>query len=76
MNIVLKVLKFVLEVIWTISLKNICVWAVLGWHWLWSKTSFDEKAISVVKETARRANNVKEELEDVVDAAKGKKSKK
>lgn len=76
MNIVLKVLKFVLEVIWTISLKNICVWAVLGWHWLWSKTSFDEKAIAVVKETARRANNVKEELEDVVDAAKGKKSKK
>ena len=76
MNIVLKILKVVLEVIWTISLKNICVWAVLGWHWIWSKTSFDEKAIAAVRETAGISHNVKEELEDVVDAAKGKKTKK
>lgn len=76
MNMISKILKVALEVIWTISLKNICTWAVLGWHWLWSKTSFDEKAIAAVKETARRAHNVKEELEDVVDAAKGKKIKK
>tara|TARA_R110002167_G_scaffold223061_2_gene428087 strand:- start:167 stop:397 length:231 start_codon:yes stop_codon:yes gene_type:complete len=76
MNIVLSVLKFVLNILWTISIKNICLWVVLGWHWMWSKTSIDEKAIAAVKETARRAHNVKEELGDVVDAAKGKKIKK
>ncbi len=75
MKVVLSIVKFILNIIWTISLKNICVWTVLGWHWMWSKTSIDEKAIAVVKETARRAHNVKEELEDVVDAAKGKKVK-
>lgn len=75
MNIVLSILKFVLKILWTISIKNICIWVVLGWHWMWSKTSIDEKTIAVVKETARRAHNVKEELEDVVDAAKGKKIK-
>jgi len=73
MNIVLKVLKVVLEVIWTISLKNICLWLVAGWHWLWSLTSADEKAIAVVKETVRRTKNAADEMEDVVDALKGKK---
>lgn len=73
MNIVLKVLKVVLEVIWTISLKNICLWLLAGWHWLWSLTSADEKAIAVVKETVRRTKNAADEMEDVVDALKGKK---
>ena len=73
MNIVLKVLKVVLEVIWTISLKNICLWLVAGWHWLWSLTSADEKAIAAVKETVRRTKNAADEMEDVVDALKGKK---
>jgi len=73
MNIVLNVLKVVLEIIWTISLKNICIWLVLGWHWLWSKTTMDEKAIALVKETARRVRATKRELGDVIDAVKGKK---
>ncbi len=69
----MKILKFILNIIWTLSLKNICVWAILGWHWLWSKTSIDEKAIAVVKETVRRSKNAAREMEDVTDALKGKK---
>ena len=73
MNIVLSILKFVLNILWTISIKNICIWLVLGWHWLWSKTTMDEKAIALVKETARRVHATKRELKDVIDAVKGKK---
>jgi len=72
----MKVLKFILNIIWTLSLKNICKWIILTWHWLWSKTSFDEKAIAVVKETARRSKNAAKEMGDVKDALKGKKYKK
>jgi len=69
----MKILKFILNIIWTLSLRNICVWTILGWYWLWSKTSFDEKAISVVKETVRRSKNAAREMGDVKDAIKGKK---
>ncbi len=72
-------IKDILNKIWNFSLKK-------GWDWIWSKTTVDEKAIEVVKETKRRAKRVKEEFQDVkaevkdvvkqskdvVDAAKGK----
>ena len=70
---IMKVIKLILRVIWTISLQNICLWLIAGWHWLWSKTTIDEKAIGVVKETVRRTKNAADEMEDVVDALKGKK---
>ena len=72
----------ILSAIWNFSLKK-------GWDWIWSKTTVDEKAIAVVKETKRRAKRVSEEISDVgqelkeaaiqskdiVSAAAGKKRK-
>ena len=72
----------ILSAIWNFSLKK-------GWDWVWSKTTVDEKAIAVVKETKRRAKRVSEEISDVgqelkeaaiqskdiVSAAAGKKRK-
>ena len=72
----------ILSAIWNFSLKK-------GWDWVWSKTTVDEKAIAVVKETKRRAKRVSEEISDVgqelkeaaiqskdiVSAATGKKRK-
>lgn len=60
--------KKVLCVIWTFSLEK-------AWNWLRSKTEVDEKAIQVVDEIIVRSTLVKAELEDVVDAVKGFKTK-
>lgn len=70
---VMKIIKTILKVIWVISLKNICLWAHEGWKWLWSLTTVDEKAIATAKEVGRRAKNAVDEMDDVVDAIKGKK---
>jgi len=56
-------IKKVLQKIWNFSLKQ-------GWDWIWSKTTVDEKAVEVVKETKRRAKRVKEELQDVKEEIK------
>lgn len=70
---IMKIIKLIFKVIWTISLKNICLWLIAGWKWLWSLTTVDEKAIAAAKEAARRAKNAVDEMDDVVDALKGKK---
>jgi hypothetical protein len=72
----MKILKLILNFVWTISLQNIFLWIGMLWKWLWSKTEVDEKAIAALKEAKRRTINVVEESKDVIDAAKGKKSKK
>ena len=41
-----------------------------AWVYVWGKTNVDEKAIAAAEEVKRRAKNVKEELKDVVVAAK------
>jgi hypothetical protein len=56
--------KKVLLVVWTFSLEK-------TWNWILSKTTVDEKAIEVIDEIEVRSTRVKEELKDVVDAAKG-----
>lgn len=60
--------KKILLAIWTFSLEK-------GYNWLLSKTTIDEKAIKVIDEIHVRSVLVKAELEDVVDAAKGFKTK-
>ncbi len=70
---VMKIVKLILKVVWTISLQNICLWALAGWKWLWSLTTVDEQAIAAAKEVGRRAKNAVDEMDDVVDAIKGKK---
>lgn len=70
---VMKIIKIIFKVIWTISLQNICLWALAGWKWLWSLTTVDEKAIAAAKEVGRRTKNAVNEMDDVVDAIKGKK---
>ena len=70
---IMKIIKIIFKVIWTISLQNICLWALAGWKWLWSLTTVDEKAIAAAKEVGRRAKNAVDEMDDVVDAIKGKK---
>lgn len=72
----MKIIKLIFKFVWTVSLQNLCLWAVMLWKWLWSKTEVDDKAIAAVKEAKRRINNAASELDDVADALKGKKSKK
>ena len=72
----MKILKLILNFVWTVSLQNIFLWIGMLWKWLWSKTEVDEKAAAALKEAKRRAINVVEESKDVIDAAKGKKFKK
>ena len=69
----MKIIKLILKVIWTISLENIFKWLVMGWKWAWSKTEVDDKAIAAFKEVKNRLENASDEMEDVVDALKGKK---
>ena len=69
----MKIIKLIFKFVWTVSLQNLCLWAVMLWKWLWSKTEVDDKAIAVVKEAKRRVNNAANELDDVADALKGKK---
>jgi len=45
------------------------------WNWILSKSTIDEKTIEVIDEIHVRSALVKEELKDVVDAAKGFKTK-
>jgi len=70
---IMKVVKIIFKVIWTISLQNICLWLAMAWKWAWSKTEIDEQAIAAGKEVARRVKNAADEMEDVADALKGKK---
>jgi hypothetical protein len=56
--------KKVLLTIWTFSLEK-------AYNWILSKTTIDEKAIEVIDEIEVRSVRVKEELKDVVNAAKG-----
>jgi|TARA_R100000084_G_scaffold109439_1_gene76843 hypothetical protein len=69
----MKIVKLILKIVWTVSLQNLCIWALAGWKWLWSLTTVDEKVIAGVKETGRRVKNAADEMDDVVDALKGKK---
>ena len=69
---IMKIVKIIFKVIWTISLQNICLWALAGWKWLWSLTTVDEKTIAAAKEVGRRTKNAVNEMDDVVDALKGK----
>ena len=70
---IMKIVKLILKIVWTMSLQNLCMWALAGWKWLWSLTTVDEKAIATAKEVGRRAKNAVDEMDDVVDAIKGKK---
>jgi hypothetical protein len=45
----------------------------MGWKWVWSKTKVDDNAIAALKEVKNRLENASDEMEDVVDALKGKK---
>ena len=67
-----KILKFIVGLIWTLSLQSIFLYLKMLWIWLWSLTSVDEKTIAVAKEIKNRAENAAHEMEDVVDALKGK----
>lgn len=70
---IMKIIKLILKVVWTVSLQNLCLWALAGWKWLWSLTTVDEQAIAAAKEVGRRTKNAVNEMDDVVDAIKGKK---
>ena len=67
-----KVLKFIVGLIWTLSLQSIFLYLKMLWIWLWSLASVDEKTIAVAKEIKDRAEKAAYEMEDVVDALKGK----
>lgn len=67
-----KILKFIVGLIWTLSLQSIFLYLKMLWTWLWSLTTVDEKTIAVAKEIKNRAENAAHEMEDVVDALKGK----
>jgi len=69
----MKIIKLIFNVIWTISLENIFKWLTMGWKWVWSKTKVDDNAIAALKEVKNRLENASDEMEDVVDALKGKK---
>jgi hypothetical protein len=71
----MKIIKLILKVIWTISLENIFKWLAMGWKWAWSKTEVDDNAIAAFKEVKNRLENASDEMQDVVDALKGKKIK-
>mgnify|MGYP003627791599 FL=1 len=51
-------IKNILNKIWNFSLKK-------GWDFIWSKTTIDEKAIEIIKETKARSKVVKKEMADV-----------
>lgn len=68
----MKILKGIFTIIWTFSLQNLFRWIGMGWRWLWSLTTVDEKAAAVAKEVKDRVANAADEMEDVVDALKGK----
>ena len=70
---IMKIIKLILKVVWTLSLQNLCLWVLAGWKWLWSLTTVDEKAVAAAKEVGRRTKNAVNEMDDVVDAIKGKK---
>lgn len=69
----MKVIKLIFKVIWTISLQNIFLWLGMAWQWAWSKTTIDERAAAVTKEIKARAEKAADEMDDVIDALKGKK---
>ena len=56
-------LKKIGKAIWTFSLEK-------GWNWVWAHTTIDEKAAEVVDEAGRRIKNIKQEAKDVVKAVK------
>jgi len=56
-------LKKIGKAIWTFSLEK-------GWNWVWAQTTIDEKAAEVVDEAGRRIKNIKQEAKDVVKAVK------
>lgn len=68
----MKVIKLIFKVIWTISLQNIFLWIGMAWKWAWSKTTVDERAAAVAKEVKARAEKAVDEMDDVIDALKGK----
>ena len=67
-------------------MEKVKLYVVRVWNWLLGKTTIDEKVVEVVTEAKKRATRVKQELgdvadavektidqlDDVVDAAKGK----
>lgn len=69
---IMKVIKLIFKVIWTISLQNIFLWIAMAWKWAWSKTTVDERAAAVAKEIKERVEKAADEMEDVVDALAGK----
>ena len=72
----MKILKLILNFVWTISLQNIFLWIGMLWKWLWSKTEVDEKTIAIAKEIKDRVEKAAHEMGDVADALKGKPLKK
>jgi hypothetical protein len=71
----MKVLKFIVELIWTLSLQNLFLYMKMLWIWFWSLTNVDEKAIAIAKEVKGRAEEAAYEMGDVVDALAGKEIK-
>ena len=71
----MKVLKFIVELIWTLSLQNLFLYMKMLWIWFWSLTNVDEKAIAIAKEVKSRAEEAAYEMGDVVDALAGKEIK-
>ena len=57
------IFKKILKGVWTFSLEK-------GWNWVWSKTTIDEKVEAAVEEAGRRFDNVKQEAKDVIEAVK------
>ena len=68
----MKSLKFIINIVWTISLQNLYLWAGMLWKWLWSLTTIDETSIAIAKEIKDRAEKAADEMGDVVDALAGK----
>lgn len=69
---IMKLIKLIFKVIWTVSLQNIFLWMAMGWKWAWSKTTVDERAAAIAKEIKDRAEKAADEMGDVVDALAGK----
>lgn len=69
---IMKVIKLIFKVIWTASLQNIFLWIAMAWEWAWSKTTVDERAAAVAREIKARAEKAADEMDDVIDALKGK----
>jgi len=68
----MKVLKFIINFVWTLSLQNLFLWTGMLWKWLWSLTTVDERSIAIAKEIKARAEKAADEMGDVVDALAGK----